>query len=164
MMTKHVPTFEPLPLNTVIREAISLIHSQAVIQDISLHVELDESLPPVLGDRIELQQVLLNLIMNGLEALTHAETEERQLCIKTALADPETVIIAVQDSGVGLDEQHVDRLFEPFATTKPQGMGMGLSISRSIIAAHGGRLWATQNPDCGATFHVALPVANGKTT
>ncbi len=163
MMTKHVPTFEPLPLNAMIREVMLLIKSEAALRNIALHVALDESLPPVLGDRIQLQQVVLNLIMNGLEAMTRAAAEGRQLRITTARADSETVTIAVQDAGVGLDAHRVEHLFEPFVTTKPQGMGMGLSISRSIMTAHGGHVWATPNPEGGATFHVTLPVAHGET-
>ena len=121
-------------------------------------MSLAADLPPVLGDRIQLQQVLLNLIVNAVEALREVPPERRRLVIRAtleALDDGPWAVVAVEDSGVGLRE--AAHLFNPFYTTKPDGLGMGLSISRSIVDGHGGRLWATANPDHGATFHMALP-------
>ncbi len=114
-------------------------------------------LPPVTGDRVQLQQVVLNLIVNGFDAMGHVAADRRTLTLETSIGDAGTVQIAVRDSGVGLDSEHADRIFEPFYTTKSQGMGMGLAINRSIVEAHGGRLWATANEDGGATFAFTLP-------
>jgi signal transduction histidine kinase len=104
-----------------------------------------------------LQQVLINLVMNGIEAMASVDGRSRELVIRSQPEDDDHVVVAVQDAGVGIDVEKTDQLFNAFYTTKPDGMGMGLSISRSIIEAHGGRLWATANPDHGATFHFALP-------
>jgi len=114
-------------------------------------------LPPVLADRVQLQQVLINFVMNGIEAMASVDGRARELVIRSQPEDDDHVVVAVQDAGVGIDGEKTDQLFSAFYTTKPNGMGMGLSISRSIIEAHGGRLWATPNPDHGATFHFALP-------
>ena len=113
-------------------------------------------MPLVFADRIQLQQVLLNLTMNAIEAMTQV-TGARELLISSEADRPKGVVVVVRDSGAGLDSKSFTRLFEPFSTTKPQGMGMGLAICRSIVEAHGGRLWATTNPDRGASFHFSLP-------
>jgi signal transduction histidine kinase len=123
--------------------------------------ELAAGLPPVRGDRVQLQQVILNLVMNGIEAMKELTDRPRELLIKSRLHESGKVLVGVRDSGVGLDPQSMDRLFEAFYTTKPDGMGMGLSISRSIIETHGGRLWATANGDHGATFQFTLPTDDG---
>ena len=117
-------------------------------------------LSPVLGNPVELQQVILNLSMNALDAMDVNEPLERQLRIRTRAQDG-WVNVAVCDQGAGIPQSHLERLFEPFFTTKPQGMGMGLTISHSIVEAHGGRLWAENNADRGATFRFTLPVAEG---
>ena len=123
----------------------------------ALWTELSAALPPVLGDRIQLQQVILNLLINGIEAM-HAVTDRpRELRIRSQRHEADTVLVAVQDAGIGLDPQQMARLFDAFFTTKPGGMGMGLSISRTIIEAHGGRLWATPNDGPGATLLFTLP-------
>jgi C4-dicarboxylate-specific signal transduction histidine kinase len=117
-------------------------------------------LPPVLGDRIQLQQVLINLLVNATEAMREVPVERRRLVIHAThetMDDHAWAVVMVEDAGVGLREPEAGKLFDPFYTTKPDGLGMGLSISRSIIEGHGGRLWATANPDHGATFHLALP-------
>jgi signal transduction histidine kinase len=113
----------------------------------------------VIGDRVQLQQVLLNLIMNGIEAMTADSSDhQREMLIEAAEDVADHIRIAVRDSGIGLKDQNIDQIFKPFYTTKPQGIGIGLSISRSIIEAHGGQLWAVQNDGPGATFHFTLPI------
>jgi len=125
-----------------------------------LKMSLAPDLPPVRGDRIQLQQVLLNLLVNAVEASREVPPERRRLIVHSTVEyrdDESWAVVRVEDGGVGFREPEAARLFEAFYTTKPGGLGMGLSISRSIIEAHGGRLWATANADHGATFHFALP-------
>jgi len=121
---------------------------------------LDEAhdLPFILADRIQLQQIVLNLIINAIEAMSSADDDPRELVIRSGLDGPQRVLVAACDSGPGLDPKSVDHLFDAFYTTKPQGLGMGLAICRSIIEAHGGRIWATANDGRGATFQFVLPV------
>jgi C4-dicarboxylate-specific signal transduction histidine kinase len=121
-----------------------------------MRMQLAESLPRVQGDRVQLQQVLLNLIINAIEAMRDLGEEERELLISSR-SEPDGVSVGVRDAGPGLSPESLSRLFEPFYTTKPEGMGMGLSICRSIIEAHGGRLWASANMPCGAIFQFTLP-------
>jgi signal transduction histidine kinase len=118
-------------------------------------------LPPVRGDRVQVQQVLLNLVMNGIEAMKEVTDRPRELLIRSRPEASSHVLVAVQDSGIGLDEQRLERVFEAFYTTKREGLGMGLSISRSIIEAHGGRLWPVAHRDHGATFQFTLPTEGG---
>ena len=125
-----------------------------------LETALTPDLPPVIGDRIQLQQVLLNLLVNAAEAMRETQPERRRVVVRSIMDrrdDGVWAVLAVQDAGVGFRELEEARLFEAFYTTKPNGLGMGLSISRSIIERHGGRLWGTANAERGATFHVALP-------
>jgi signal transduction histidine kinase len=125
---------------------------------VPLRVRLSPLLPPVLGDRVQLQQVLINLVMNGIQSMEHASSWTRELAIETSQTAEGHIQLAVSDSGAGLDPQHADRLFEAFFSTKPHGMGMGLSICRSIIEAHGGRIHAFNNEGGhGATFQCTLP-------
>ncbi len=119
-------------------------------------MELAAELPQVLGDRVQLQQVILNLVMNGIEAMSAVTDRSRDLLIRSRQHESDKVLIAVQDSGVGLQSESLDHLFKAFFTTKPKGMGMGLAISRSIIEAHGGKLWAVPNDGPGATFQFTL--------
>jgi PAS domain S-box-containing protein len=144
--------------NRLISDVLSLVHGDAVIRNISLTTRLAPDLPAVLGDRIQLQQVVLNLILNGAEAMSGVEGGERELVITTARSEPGAIEVAVRDAGIGLDAESADRMFEAFYGTKPDGMGMGLSISRSIVEAHGGRIWATQNAGSGATLHFTVPI------
>ena len=146
-----------LDLNDVIDEVVTLVHSEVRMHHAALEMELTSALPPVLGDRIQVQQVLLNLLMNGIEAMRAITDRPRELLIRSQQYDTETVLVAVQDAGIGLDPQQMARLFDAFFTTKPEGMGLGLSISRTIIEAHGGHLWATPNADHGATMQFTLP-------
>jgi C4-dicarboxylate-specific signal transduction histidine kinase len=128
---------------------------------VTVSTRLTLGLPGTLGDRVQLQQVMLNLVLNACEAMSSRTPAERALTVSTALDGDGLLLTAVADRGDGIPPDAADRLFEPFFTTKPQGLGLGLSICRSIIAAHGGRLWADNNPDDGATFMVALPAQNG---
>ena len=154
---KAEPQMVALDINDVIREAISLEQREMLSQRVSLRTELASALPPVLGDRVQLQQVVINLVMNALEAMAPVTHRPRDMLIRSQQDDANEVLVAVRDSGMGIDSENADRLFNAFFTTKPTGMGMGLSISRSIIVAHGGRLWVSPNADHGATFQFTLP-------
>jgi PAS domain S-box-containing protein len=153
---KGEPEREWVDVNEVIREMTSLLRSEAGRRAISIHTELAPQLPNVRADRVQLQQVFMNLILNGIEAISEGNVAGH-LTIK-AQRDPENqVLVSVSDTGIGLPPQRADMVFDAFFTTKPQGTGMGLSISRSIIESHGGRLWATGNSPRGATFQFTLP-------
>jgi PAS domain S-box-containing protein len=159
LLARSPVAHEPCDLTTVIREVLPLVGPERGRQGILLETALAPDLPPVMGDRIQLQQVLLNLLLNAVEAMREVPPERRRLVVRSALEqrdDGPWAIVAVEDAGVGLVEAEVPRLFEAFYTTKPAGLGMGLSISRSIVDGHGGRLWATANAGHGATFHFAL--------
>jgi len=158
MLKKGEVQRQPLDINAIIREVSKLIHSDLITRQVSLAMTLDTTLPGVTGDPIQLQQVVLNLLLNGAEAMLASASRPRQLEVRTTRPDAATIEVSVHDTGVGIDPQQVEHIFEPFVTTKPHGLGMGLAISRSIIAAHGGRLWAENNADGGATFHFTLPV------
>jgi two-component system, LuxR family, sensor kinase FixL len=149
----------PLDINEVIQETMALAGSEAQRRRVSLRTDFAANLPSVLGNRVQLQQVILNLMMNGIEAMSSVSDGSRQLLIKTQSDDSQKVLISVTDSGIGLDPKRAEHLFEAFFTTKTEGMGMGLSISRSIIEAHGGRLWATPNAGPGATFQFTVPIS-----
>jgi len=154
---KSAPRKDPLDINDVVRDVVPLVRAELLRHEVSLRLDLATGLPQVLGDRVQLQQVILNLVMNGIEAMMSVEDRPRELAIRSRPDAGDVVTVAVDDTGVGIDPEHLDRLFNAFFTTKAGGMGMGLSISRSIIEAHGGRLWATPNPAHGATFLFAVP-------
>src|SRR5947199_9867722 len=156
-MKKAPPWKDRLLINAVSLEIVELTRGEAVKYGISVSTELADHLPVVEADRVQLQQVLLNLIVNALEAMGAANEGPRELLISTAKVESGSVLVAVQDSGPGLEAAMLERVFESFYTTKPTGLGLGLSICRSIIEAHGGRLWARTNPARGATFQFALP-------
>jgi len=145
-----------IDLNQIIHEVLSLTAAEAEKNHVAVQTELATGLPPVLGARVELQQVVLNLVMNGIEAMTSVK-EERKLHISSQPQEPGKVLVTVQDSGGGLDPQHAVHIFDSFFTTKPEGMGMGLPISRSIVEAHGGQLKLVPMPRPGATFQFTLP-------
>jgi len=151
------PQMVSLDINEVIREAIPLVQREVSNHGASLRTELASALPPVLGDRVQLQQVVINLLINGVEAMAPIMDRPRELLIRSQ-HDAGQVHVAVRDSGIGIDSKTAEQLFSAFFTTKPSGMGMGLSISRSIIRAHGGRLWASPNPDHGAAFQFTVPI------
>jgi C4-dicarboxylate-specific signal transduction histidine kinase len=157
LFKKAAPERIRVNINEVIEETLGLIRSEVLKNNVSLQTELGSQLPLVLGDRIQLQQVVLNLVKNGVEAMSGVQDRALQLRISSAKHDPNQVVVAVADSGAGIDPQVFGRIFEPFYTTKPEGTGMGLAISRSIIEAHGGRLWAEPNTPRGATFQCTLP-------
>jgi len=157
LVKKSEPQMVALDINDVIREALSLEQREMLSRQVSLRTELASALPPVLGDRVQLQQVVINLVMNAIEAMAPVTDRPRDMLIRSQRDDSDEVLVAVRDSGTGIDSENVERLFNAFFTTKTTGMGMGLSISRSIIAAHGGRLWASPNADHGATFQFTLP-------
>jgi signal transduction histidine kinase len=147
-----------LDINEAIDDVIALIRREINVHGVSLRLDLGTSLPPVDGDRIQLQQVIMNLLVNGIQAMSAVTGRRRELRIRTREHETDQILVAVEDSGTGIEPEHVGRLFNAFFTTKPDGMGMGLSICRSIIEAHGGRLWATANVPHGATFQFTLPV------
>ena len=155
LVRKAPPQKDWLDINQVIREVIGLAQSEVQRSHVTLEMRLADDVSLVFADRIQLQQVMLNLMMNAIDAMNQV-SGPRELLISSK-ADGEGVVVVVRDSGAGLDSTTLERLFEPFYTTKPQGMGMGLAICRSITEAHGGRLWATTNPDRGASFHFSVP-------
>ena len=157
LATRSAPQKIALDVNDVVRDVVRLIGAELRSHEAALRVDLAPAPLSVMADRVQLQQVLINLVMNGIEAMTSIEDRTRELVIRSQPHDGDHVLVAVQDAGVGIGADSVDHLFSAFFTTKPGGMGMGLSISRSIIEAHGGRLWATPNRTHGATFHFALP-------
>ena len=146
-----------LSINDIVRETIGLIHNDATVQGMQITQHLADDLPLVYGDRIQLRQVLLNLVHNAFEAMRQVEDGNRTLVVRTSSATPALITVEVQDRGMGVDEITMARLFHPLFTTKAGGMGLGLALSRSIIAAHGGWIWATQNPDRGLTMSFTLP-------
>jgi len=155
LLMKGAPDRTELDIHQVILEVTGLLRHELTRNRVSLRTDLAPDLPRVLGDRVQLQQVMLNLIMNGTDAVSVLTDRPRELLIKSA-KHPDGVLIQVQDSGPGIDPGQADRIFEPFFTTKPEGIGMGLSISRSIIESHGGRLWAVEGSN-GALFEFTLP-------
>jgi PAS domain S-box-containing protein len=148
---------EELDLNQTIREVLALVTDQAKKNAVIIRTQFGDDLPPVSGDRVQLQQVVLNLIMNGIEAMSTVDDRLRELVITTRTIDADQVHVTVEDSGLGIDPKMMARIFEPFYTTKRGGMGMGLSISKSILHAHGGRLWATAKDGSGTSLHFTLP-------
>jgi signal transduction histidine kinase len=124
---------------------------------VNIRTQFADDLLPISGDRVQLQQVMLNLVMNAIEAMSSVEERPRELLITTRNIDADQVLVTVKDSGPGIDPNTLDKIFDPFYTTKPGGMGMGLSISRSILQAHGGRLWAAAKDGPGTIFHFSLP-------
>lgn len=156
LLKKEKSEFEPIDLNLLLREVIDLLHSDAVIRDVAVSTELDPSLPLVSGDRIQLQQVALNLMLNAFEAMNERLNGKRRVLIRTGWKDAQ-ILAAVADTGKGVAAGDAEKIFKPFYTSKPQGLGMGLSICRSIINNHQGRLWVETNPDGGATFCFSLP-------
>jgi C4-dicarboxylate-specific signal transduction histidine kinase len=157
LVKKAPPRKDRLDINEIILEVIDLAHSEVRRNRVALRAQLLSDLPPISGDRIQLQQVILNLIINASEAMSGVGEGPREVLVGSANDDPDGVLVTVRDSGPGLDAEHLDHLFDAFYTTKPNGLGMGLAISCSIIEAHGGRLWATPNVPRGAVFQFTLP-------
>jgi PAS domain S-box-containing protein len=150
--------FVPLDLASLIHDVVALAHSDAVLQNVKIVLELDGDLPPVRGDKVQLQQVLLNILLNAFDAMKDSRSIEREVQLRAGLRDARLIQVAVGDRGTGLSGDKLDKIFEPFYTSKREGLGMGLSICRTIIEAHGGRIWAENNADRGATFYFTVPV------
>ena len=157
LFSRKAATTEPVDLNEAAREVIALSWSELQRSRVILRPELADDLPLVTGDRVQLQQVILNLLLNATEAMSSVNDRPRQLVIRTERDEDDRVRLTVQDAGVGFDPQGADRLFDAFYTTKNGGMGIGLSVSRSIIESHHGRLWAASNDGPGATFSFSIP-------
>jgi PAS domain S-box-containing protein len=156
-ITKAPPRKDRFDLNKAINDVIALARSAIIENAVMVHIRLAEGVASVRGDRVQVQQVVLNLILNAVEAMSSVEAGARELLISTEQIQPNGVVVAVRDSGPGIDQEHLDRVFEAFYTTRSGGLGMGLSICRSIVDAHGGRLWAEANEPRGAIFQFTLP-------
>ncbi len=161
LFTNRASETGSVQVNEVVGEVMSLVQSQLSRNSIESHLELVEHLPHVPADRIQVQQVIFNLVLNAIEAMSEVTDRPRRLTIRSAAQATGEVLVAVRDSGPGIDPKDEKKIFNAFFTTKAQGMGMGLSISRSIIESQGGRLWASANPDGGATFQFTLPAEQG---
>lgn len=155
---KDAPDKTRLDLNDVINDVVCLTQREVLSHKVSLCLRLASGLPPLLGDRVQLQQVIINLMMNGIQSMDCIDGRLRNLLIESRMGEDANVVVAIQDSGSGIDPEHADRLFDAFFTTKPNGLGMGLSICQSIVEAHGGRMWASSKSGHGATFQFSLPV------
>jgi signal transduction histidine kinase len=154
---KSGPQLTKLDINDAILEVMALTRSELQRHGVMLHTDLSAADRPVFGDRVQLQQVLLNLIMNGVEAMSAVTERPKMLAITSEAVESDGVLVAVEDTGTGLDPVTADRIFEPFFTTKPEGIGMGLSICRSIIEAHRGRFWASPRVPYGTVFRFTVP-------
>jgi C4-dicarboxylate-specific signal transduction histidine kinase len=157
LIKKAPPRKDQVDMNEAIREVIELTRGEAAKHGALVRAALGEGLPAIEGDRVQLQQVVLNLIVNAVQAMGSVAEGPRELFITAARAEPDGVLVAVKDSGPGLAPESLEQLFAPFYTTKPGGLGMGLSICRSIIEAHGGRLWVSANLPRGAIFNFTVP-------
>jgi PAS domain S-box-containing protein len=158
MAQKREPSHAPLALNTLVDEAVELLWRELIDAQVELELDYVEPPPQISGDRVQLQQVLINLIMNGVQAMTNVTGRAKQLRIATRMSDPQYALVSVADSGIGISREHADKLFEAFFTTRSDGMGIGLSICRSIVEAHGGRIWAESPAAGGAVLQFILPV------
>jgi PAS domain S-box-containing protein len=158
LLKKGEMQLQPIDLNGVVESVLNLMRSDLVNRKVAVHTELALHLPTVNGDIIQLQQVLLNLVVNGCDAMAGVEGVDRRLLVRTELMDGEDVRVSVADLGHGISPEIMLRIFEPFFTTKTQGLGLGLAVCRTIISAHGGKLWATNNAERGATFQFTLPI------
>jgi two-component system sensor kinase FixL len=152
-----------LELLNIIRDVVQLVHSDAVLRNVRVSLQSSPEFPLVRGDKVQLQQVVLNLLLNAFDAMKDCPIDEREVSVQFESNGADVVEVAVRDRGTGLTGDILDKIFQPFFTTKREGLGMGLSISRSIIEAHGGKLWADNNVGSGATFYFTLPVENRKT-
>jgi signal transduction histidine kinase len=159
LFTKQDSATESVDLNEATLEVIALLSSELQRNRVMLHSKLAQDLPTITGDRVQLQQVILNLLRNASDAMVHVHDRPRQLLIRTEREDGDRVRLTVRDAGVGFDPQSMDKLFDAFRTTKSDGMGIGLSVSRSIVERHQGRLWAQPNDGPGATFSFSIPRA-----
>jgi two-component system, LuxR family, sensor kinase FixL len=161
LLKKQTTSYEAFNLNEAVMECIALLNSAILLDGLTITTQMDIDRIPVKADRVQLQQVLFNLMVNAAGAMKSAPRISRKIHLRTAAEDDRTAKVSVTDSGTGIDEHNMHRLFEPFYTTKPEGMGMGLSISQTIIKAHGGNMGAVNNPEGGATFYFTLPIESG---
>jgi C4-dicarboxylate-specific signal transduction histidine kinase len=159
LMKKADPQTAALDLDSVIEDVITVVQSEVRNQSVRLRFEPAAEIPPVIADRVQLQQVILNLMLNGIEAMSETAEAGRLLRIHTQRSGPDAVCVAISDTGCGVDARDADRIFDAFVTTKVGGLGMGLAISRSIVEAHGGRLWLERDPERGTSFRFTVPVA-----
>jgi len=157
LLNKTAPERIRIQINEIIEEVVALADRQASRNEVSVVTELTPDLPLVVGDRIQLQQVILNLMLNGIEAMSGVNDRSRRLVVRSRMQDAEQIRVSIEDCGIGVTEKNISRLFEPFFTTRSQGIGMGLPISRSIVEAHGGRLWAESTVNQGSVFQFTLP-------
>ncbi len=157
LFKKSTPQWELVDVNEIIRDMVALMRGEIKRHSISVRSELAEDTPQITGDRVQLQQVLMNLMVNAIDAMKDANGT-RELAIKSQRTDNEQFMVSISDTGVGLPPEQADKIFDAFFTTKPHGTGMGLRISRSIVESHGGRLWAADNSPRGARFHLTLPM------
>jgi C4-dicarboxylate-specific signal transduction histidine kinase len=157
LFKKGTPQRELVDINQIIREMVALMRGEATRHSISVQTELAGDLPQLVGDRVQLQQVLMNLMINGLDAMKDGDGT-RELAIKSQRVDNDQLQVSVSDTGVGLPQEHAEQIFNAFFTTKIHGTGMGLRISRTIVESHGGRLWASDNSPRGASFYFTLPI------
>lgn len=160
MVQKREPVRAVLNLNRAIEDACALCQADLKRHAVNLERQLDTALPKTYADEVQIQQVVLNLLRNAVEAVRDAPHEVRRVRIRTGRSSGDTLVVSVSDMGSGIREEDLDRVFDAFYTTRPAGMGMGLAISRSIVEMHGGRIWAVNEPDCGATFHFTLPICD----
>ncbi|RKY07146.1 MAG: hypothetical protein DRP65_10775 [Planctomycetota bacterium] len=156
---KRAPHETTVDINTLVKGISDFIHIDIRKNKVSLNLALAEELPPLLADFVQIEQALLNLVINSIEAMADVELEQRRLTIQTQMSTDHSIEVAVIDTGQGISAENSEKIFDSFFTTKPAGLGLGLTISQSIIDAHKGRLWAEANPDCGVTFRFTLPVA-----
>jgi signal transduction histidine kinase len=147
-------------MNGIVTEVLTLTHTELLKGQVSVNTALAATLPPVFGDRVQLQQLILNLIMNGIEAMASVAGRPKELTIETRTEGADHVLVLVRDSGVGLNPEQADQIFDAFFTTKPEGTGMGLAICRSIVEAHDGHIWASAGSPHGAVFQFTLPTDN----
>ena len=154
---KAEPEKVRLDINDVINEVVLLVQREVINHRVLLRLDLASPLPATFGDRVQLQQVMINLLINGIQAMASVSDRSRELLIRSRNFEAGEILVAVQDTGIGIPTGNESQLFNAFFTTKPQGVGMGLSICRSIIEAHGGRIWASRNIGAGATFQFVVP-------
>ena len=158
LFKKEEPNKNWVNINEVIQELVQFLRHEASRRHISIRMQLNSSPPVLKADGVQLQQVVLNLVMNAMDSLAEVPVGEKEIVIRSCVENGDQVLVSVEDTGPGVNSQAIERIFEPFFTTKPHGIGVGLSISRSIVEAHEGRLWATANPNGGAIFQFTLPI------